>query len=135
MACRRSLTPGTCRVTHTDLGDGLFRFDLDMVHPLWGHTFHQSGVFVDPVLDARPWERAMNAVFAILAAQALLGGFDNLWHHELHARLPQHASARRELALHAAREAIYGVVFLALAWTQSHGALAVAAGRRCWWSR
>jgi hypothetical protein len=43
------LTPGTCRVTHTDLGDGLFRFDLDMVHPLWGRTFHQSGVFADPV--------------------------------------------------------------------------------------
>ena len=45
------LTPGTCRVTHTDLGDGLFRFELDMVHPLWGHTFHQSGVFADPVAD------------------------------------------------------------------------------------
>jgi hypothetical protein len=43
------MTPGTCRVTHTDLGDGLFRFDLDMVHPLWGHTFHQSGMFADPV--------------------------------------------------------------------------------------
>ena len=43
------VTPGTCRVTHTDLGDGLFRFDLDMIHPLWGHTFHQSGVFADPV--------------------------------------------------------------------------------------
>ena len=46
------LTPGTCRVVHTDLGDGLFRFDLDMVHPLWGHTFHQSGVFADPATDA-----------------------------------------------------------------------------------
>ena len=45
------LTPGTCRVTHTDLGGGLFRFDLDMVHPLWGHTFHQSGVFADPVVE------------------------------------------------------------------------------------
>jgi hypothetical protein len=43
------LTPGTCRVTHTDLGDGLFRFDLEMVHPLWGRTFLQSGVFADPV--------------------------------------------------------------------------------------
>jgi len=43
------LTPGTCRVVHTDLGDGLFRFDLDMVHPLWGRTFQQSGVFADPV--------------------------------------------------------------------------------------
>ncbi len=68
----------------------------------------------------------MNAVFAILALQALLGGFDNLWHHELHARLPQRASARRELALHAAREAIYGVVFIGLAWAQWHGALAWA---------
>jgi Domain of unknown function (DUF4166) len=46
------LAPGTCRVRHTDLGDGLFRFDLDMAHPLWGHTFHQSGVFADPVADA-----------------------------------------------------------------------------------
>ncbi|MBW8759444.1 MAG: DUF4166 domain-containing protein [Burkholderiales bacterium] len=46
------LTPGTCRVVHTDLGDGLFRFDLDMVHPLWGRTFHQSGVFADPVAAA-----------------------------------------------------------------------------------
>ena len=44
------VTPGTCRVTHTDLGDGLFRFDLDMIHPLWGHTFHQSGVFADPAV-------------------------------------------------------------------------------------
>jgi hypothetical protein len=46
------LTPGTCRVVHTDLGDGLFRFDLDMVHPLWGRTFHQSGVFADPLAAA-----------------------------------------------------------------------------------
>jgi len=42
------LSPGTCRVTHADLGDGRFRFTLDMVHPLWGRTFHQSGVFADP---------------------------------------------------------------------------------------
>ena len=42
------LTPGTCRVVHTDLGEGLFRFTLSMVHPLWGETFHQTGVFADP---------------------------------------------------------------------------------------
>ena len=42
------LTPGTCRVEHTDLGDGLFRFTLRMVHSLWGETFYQSGVFADP---------------------------------------------------------------------------------------
>lgn len=45
------LTPGTCRVAHTDLGAGQFRFTLSMVHPLWGETFHQSGVFTDPVVD------------------------------------------------------------------------------------
>ena len=70
----------------------------------------------------------MNAVFAILAVQALLGGFDNFWHHELHARLPQRASARHELALHAAREAVYGIVFLGLAWTEWHGLLALLLG-------
>ncbi|AKJ30095.1 DUF4166 domain-containing protein [Caldimonas brevitalea] len=42
------LTPGTCRVEHRDEGPGRFRFTLDMVHPLWGHTFHQTGVFADP---------------------------------------------------------------------------------------
>jgi hypothetical protein len=43
------LSPGTCRVTHADLGGGRFRFSLDMVHPWWGRTFHQSGVFADPI--------------------------------------------------------------------------------------
>lgn len=70
----------------------------------------------------------MNAVFILLAVQATLGGFDNLWHHELHARLPQRASARHELALHAAREGLYGVVFLGLAWAEWHGALALLLG-------
>jgi len=41
-------TPGTCRVEHRDLGAGRFRFTLSMVHPLWGRTFHQTGVFRDP---------------------------------------------------------------------------------------
>jgi|JI6StandDraft_1071083.scaffolds.fasta_scaffold52472_2 hypothetical protein len=43
------LTPGTCRVVHKDLGGGFFRFTLSMVHPLWGETFRQTGVFADPV--------------------------------------------------------------------------------------
>lgn len=44
------LTPGTCRVVHADLGAGRFRFTLSMVHALWGETFHQTGVFWDPVV-------------------------------------------------------------------------------------
>lgn len=42
------LSPGACRVEHRDEGPGRFRFTLDMVHPLWGRTFHQTGVFTDP---------------------------------------------------------------------------------------
>lgn len=67
----------------------------------------------------------MNTVFIILCVQALLGAIDNLWHHELQARLPQRASARHELALHAVREACYGCVFLGLAWFEWRGALAL----------
>jgi hypothetical protein len=42
------LAPGICRVVHTDLGVGRFRFTMSMVHSLWGETFYQSGVFSDP---------------------------------------------------------------------------------------
>lgn len=63
----------------------------------------------------------MSIIFTLLTFQALLGAFDNLWHHELQAALPQRAGARRELALHAAREAIYAVLFIGLAWAAWHG--------------
>src|SRR3569832_2953250 len=66
----------------------------------------------------------MNTVFAVMFVQALMGAFDNLWHHELQARLPQRASARKELALHSAREAIYALLFAAFAWVQWEGAWA-----------
>lgn len=66
----------------------------------------------------------MNTIFILLSIQAVMGAFDNLWHHELEAKLPQRVSARFELALHAAREAIYGIVFLGLAWFEWRGALA-----------
>ena len=46
------LSPGVCRVSHRDLGAGRFRFTLTMTHPLWGQTFHQTGVFADPGTDA-----------------------------------------------------------------------------------
>lgn len=70
----------------------------------------------------------MNVVFILLSVQAVMGAFDNLWHHELAARLPQRVAARRELALHAAREAIYGVVFIGLGWFEWHGGFALLLG-------
>ena len=60
----------------------------------------------------------MTTVFIVLFVQALLGGFDNLWHHELAARLPSRRAARRELVLHALREAIYAVLFVGFAWLE-----------------
>ena len=42
------LTPGRCRVTHAAVAPTRFRFTLEMVHPVWGRTFHQTGLFDDP---------------------------------------------------------------------------------------
>ncbi len=67
-------------------------------------------------------------LFLVLTVQALLGAFDNLWHHELEAHLPQRLGARRELALHAAREGIYAVVFIAVAWLECRGVWALVLG-------
>lgn len=41
-------TPGRCRVTHAAITPNRFRFTMEMAHPVWGRTFHQSGIFHDP---------------------------------------------------------------------------------------
>ena len=66
----------------------------------------------------------MTLFFTLLILQTFLGGFDNFWHHEVTERLPAKRSAARELALHAARELIYGCLFIQLAWFEFHGAWA-----------
>ena len=63
----------------------------------------------------------MNTLFVLLTVQILMGLVDNLWHHEITERLPGKRSARGELALHGAREFLYGAIFLAIAWWQWHG--------------
>ncbi len=70
----------------------------------------------------------MTLVFALLTVQVVLGGFDNLWHHEITERLPQKPWARPELALHTARELLYAVIFAGLAWLEWHGVWAYALG-------
>lgn len=53
----------------------------------------------------------------LMAAQGCLGAFDTIYHHELTEALPQRATARRELSIHAIRASIYGVLFAGLsAW-------------------
>lgn len=59
----------------------------------------------------------MRIALYLLALQGLIGGFDTLFYHEWKARLP--ARGRRaapELALHAARDFFYGVLFCTLPW-------------------
>ena len=68
----------------------------------------------------------MTPVLILILVQAVLGATDNLVHHELEAALPSKPAARTELALHAAREAIYAVLFLGLAWLQWRGLWAAA---------
>jgi hypothetical protein len=51
---------------------------------------------------------------SLLALQGLLGGFDTVYFHEYRARLPARPEARPELLIHAARDAVYAVVFWTL---------------------
>lgn len=67
----------------------------------------------------------MTIALYILAFQTILGALDNVLHHELTERLPSKPSARFELALHSAREGIYGILFLIFAWTEPLGVFAI----------
>jgi len=55
-------------------------------------------------------------VLDLIIAQALLGAFDTLYHHEWRAALPRQPSAALELKIHAGRSFIYGLLFVGLAW-------------------
>jgi uncharacterized protein (TIGR01777 family) len=70
----------------------------------------------------------MTTLFTLIVAQALLGAFDNFWHHEITERLPSKRSAARELALHAAREFLYAILFFAFAWYEWRGLWAALIG-------
>jgi hypothetical protein len=39
------LTPGVLTVTHSDSGNGEFRFTLEIIHPRFGTLVRQSAVF------------------------------------------------------------------------------------------
>jgi len=61
----------------------------------------------------------------LMAAQGLLGAFDTLYHHELTEALPQRATARTELGIHATRALIYSLLFIGLSAWAWHGAWAI----------
>ena len=68
----------------------------------------------------------MTALLAMLTIQSLLGAFDNLWHHEISEDLRHRPGARRELALHTAREFLYAIVFAGIGWLRWQGLWAFA---------
>ena len=64
----------------------------------------------------------MSVAFTLITIlQAVLGGIDNLWHHEITERLPARRAAVGELTLHAVREFLYTLIFLGLAWFRWQG--------------
>lgn len=63
----------------------------------------------------------LTLAYTLIVIQILVGTLDNLLHHELTEKLPQRASAAREIGLHGARELTYGVVFTVLAWFTPQG--------------
>jgi uncharacterized protein (TIGR01777 family) len=67
-------------------------------------------------------------LWTLIVVQVALGAFDTLFHHELTERLAWRPSQKRELQLHGVRNLIYAVLFLALAWSEVHGILALLVG-------
>jgi len=60
----------------------------------------------------------------LLMLQGVLAGFDTLLNHEIIARLPRKAEARREVGIHVYREVIWAILLLGLPWFAWHGAAA-----------
>lgn len=67
---------------------------------------------------------SMTPALIVLSIQGVLGAYDNFRNHEFREGLPLRSSQRGELALHAAREAAYCVIFPTMAWFEWHGWLA-----------
>jgi uncharacterized protein (TIGR01777 family) len=64
-------------------------------------------------------------LWTLVALQIAMGAFDAIYHHEMLERLPWRASQRRELALHAVRNALHAGLFVALGWFEPHGFFAM----------
>ena len=67
---------------------------------------------------------SITPALAVLSIQGVLGAYDNFRNHEFREGLPLRSRQRGELALHAAREAAYCILFPTMAWLEWHGWLA-----------
>ncbi|TCS36261.1 hypothetical protein EDC30_10778 [Paucimonas lemoignei] len=64
----------------------------------------------------------------LLIMQGIIGGIDTLVNHEWLVRLPHRVEAKREIGLHVLREAVYGLLFGAVAWITWQGAWVIVIG-------
>src|SRR5262249_34864844 len=64
-------------------------------------------------------------LWPLITLQILMGAFDTLYHHEMTERLAWRPSQEHELRLHAVRNLIYAMLFLALGWREPHGVWAM----------
>jgi len=63
----------------------------------------------------------MTVGLILMSLLAVVGAFDTIYFHEIKGRLPARPEARPELRLHAARDAVYFVLFTTLPWVEWHG--------------
>jgi uncharacterized protein len=63
-------------------------------------------------------------LWTLILLQIAMGAFDTIYHHELIERLAWRPTQRHELALHAVRNLLYAVLFLAFGWSEPRGAWA-----------
>jgi uncharacterized protein (TIGR01777 family) len=64
-------------------------------------------------------------LWALIALQIAMGGFDTFYHHEMTERLAWRASQRRELVLHGIRNLFYALLFALFGWSEVHGVWAM----------
>jgi hypothetical protein len=71
----------------------------------------------------------MTTVVGLLLANGVLGAVDTVWYHEIRAGLPRRPDRHRtELRLHAARDAVYAVLYGTIGWWAWRGAWAAVLG-------
>jgi uncharacterized protein len=63
-------------------------------------------------------------LWSLIVLQMVMGAFDIAYHHELTERLAWRPAQRRELALHAVRNMLYGILFVIFGWFELRGAWA-----------
>jgi len=64
----------------------------------------------------------MSLFVLFLIVHGVLGGLDVVVNHEMIVHLPKRPGSKAEQRLHAAREAIFATLFLAIVWWEWHGA-------------